>query len=146
MCYLKEVLSNFNHKILEKQLRKVIVKSHALKRNYLLVTFKDFAKSLNNFDLEFFLKDCFRKPKLLLAANMLIYLNTSTNRYINNSRPLWPLGPHTFLHRIDTSGVKIRHALKKYIFFSQSRESEKVILRKSLYSLTNFAKRSIVDA
>ena len=83
------------------------------------VIFKDFAKSLSNFDHDFFLKNCFRKLKLLLAANMLIYLNTSTNRYIKNSRPYVTPGSHTFLHQIDTSGVKIRHVLKKYIFFSQ---------------------------
>ena len=77
---------NFKRKVLEKQLRKVIAKLQALKSNFLHVIFKDFAKSLSNFDHDFFLKDCFPKPKLLLAANMLIYLNTSTNRHIKNSR------------------------------------------------------------
>ena len=60
------------------------------------VIFKDFAKSLGNFDHDFFLKDCFGKPKLLVAANMLIYLNTSTNRCIRNSRPLGGFGSYFF--------------------------------------------------
>ena len=33
-----------------------------------------------------------------------------------------PLWPQAFLRRINTSGVKIRHILKKYILFSQSRK------------------------
>ena len=94
--------------------------------------FKDFAESLSNFDYEFFLKDCFGKPKLLLAANMLIYLNTSTNRYIKNSRLLGHFGLILFLRRVNTSGVKIRHVLRKYISFSQNRKIEKLILQKSL--------------
>ena len=36
-----------------------------------------------------------------------------------------PFGPHTFLHRINTSEIKIRPAFKKImIFISYSRESE----------------------
>ena len=55
-------------------------KFQALKTNYVWDwDFKDFAKSLINFDHDFFLKDCFCKPKPLLAANMLIYLNAFLN-------------------------------------------------------------------
>ena len=61
-------------------------------------------------------EDCFRKPNLLLAENMLFYLNTSTNRYKKTSEP-WPIGPHTFLHQIDNSGIKMRPLLKKLTFF-----------------------------
>ena len=38
-------------------------------------------------------KDCFRKPKLLLAANMLIY---SMHQQIGISKIPGPLGPHTY--------------------------------------------------
>ena len=49
--------------------------------------FNNFAKSLSNFFHNFW-DNCFSKPKLLLDANMLIYLNKSANRDIKNS---WPL-------------------------------------------------------
>ena len=85
----------------------------ALKIIHSQVFFKDFAKSLSNFVHDFW-KDCLRKPKLLLAPNMVIYLNTSTKSCIKNSRTLAPgsLGPHT-LHRINTSEIQIRPVLKK---------------------------------
>ena len=45
---------------------------------FIHVFFKNFAKNLSNF-VHTFWKDYFHKPKLLLAASMLIYLNISTD-------------------------------------------------------------------
>ena len=55
--------------------------------------FKVFAKSLNNVVHNFW-ENCFRKPKLLLAANRLIYLNISMSKMHGT------LTGHSFLHRI----------------------------------------------
>ena len=44
--------------------------------NSLTLFFKIFAKSLNNLVHDFW-ENCFRKPKRLLDANSLIYLNVS---------------------------------------------------------------------
>ena len=65
------------NKILEKYLRKssFLVKVQ-LKWIYSYVFSKVFAKSLSNLVYDIW-KDCFPKPKLLLAANRLIYLNMS---------------------------------------------------------------------
>ena len=48
-----------------------------------------FAKSLSNF-VHGFLEDCLHKPKLLLAANRLIYLNIS----LSISKIHGPRSPH----------------------------------------------------
>ena len=67
--------------------------------------FMVFAKSLSNL-FDNFWEDCFRKPKLLLAANKLTYLNIS----ISISKIHGPQPPHA---DGTTSGVKIRPVLKK---------------------------------
>ena len=97
----------------------------AIKRNYLHVIFKDFAKTLSNFDPVFYLKDSSRKPKLLLAANANLFKYISKWVYQKFTAP-GLFGPHTFWHRINTSGVKIGHVFKNNTFFLPSRESEKL--------------------
>ena len=68
-------------------------------------TFQDFTKSLSNL-LNDVWENCFRKPKLLLAENRLIYLNISMG--ISKIYGPRPLACHSFLLRITTSG---------YLFF-----------------------------
>ena len=65
------------NKILEKYLRKssFLVKLQVLKMNSFTRIFKVSAKSLSNLVHDFW-ENCFRTPKLLLAASRLIYLNT----------------------------------------------------------------------
>ena len=113
-CSVKEILQN--GKILWKHRRKSSFSKVAGSKKgiHWQVFFIDFAKSLSIYD---FREDYFREPKLLLAPNMLIYLNTSTNRCIINLRPLAPgiLGHHA-LHRINTSGIQIRRVLKNNFF------------------------------
>ena len=65
-------------------------------------TFQDFTKSLSNL-LNDVWEYCFRKPKLLLAENRLIYLNISMG--ISKIYGPRPLARHSFLLRITISGV-----------------------------------------
>ena len=41
------------------------------------------------------------------------HIETGTSKFTTLS----PLGPHVYLHRIDTSGAKIRSVLKKFMTF-----------------------------
>ena len=43
------------------------------------------------------------------------------------------LDPHTFLHKLNTSRVKIRPVLKKFIFIFQSRDREKLVFVKIIF-------------
>ena len=63
--------------------------------------FKVFAKSLSNL-VHHFWGECFHKPKLLLAANRLVYLNTSIG--ISKIHDPRILARYSFSHRITTSG------------------------------------------
>ena len=80
---------------------------------------KVFDKSLSNLVHDFW-EHYFFKPKLLLVANRLIYLNISI--VISKIYCPRPPTPYSYLHRITTSGVKIRPVLNKLIFISSSRE------------------------
>ena len=65
--------------------------------------------SLSNFVHDFW-EDCFYKPKLLLAANRVIYLNISIS--ISKIHDPQPLVRHSFLHSITTSG----ETTSRYLF------------------------------
>ena len=47
-----------------------------------------------------------------------VILKVNYKGYIKIHGPLFPktLCPHTFLHRVDTSGLKVRLLFKKFIF------------------------------
>ena len=92
------------------------------------VSFKVFPKSSSNLVYDFW-EDCFPKPKLILAANRLINLNTSIG--ISKFTVLGPLKRHSFLHRITTSGVKIKPVLKKVhdIYFMKQRTRQAFIAK-----------------
>ena len=82
------------NKILEKipQGNFIFSKVTGPKNEFIHIFFNAFAKNLNNFVHDFW-ENSFRKPKLLLAANRLIYLNISIFEYIKNSRS--PVPSHT---------------------------------------------------
>ena len=115
---LRKKSSQTLNKILEKYLRKnpLFIKVVGSKEEFIgNWEFKEIDKyfssilqCLSKFD---FWEDCLGKPKLLFALNMLIYFNALTNRRIKNSRPPAPW-THT-LHRINTSGIQVRPALKE---------------------------------
>ena len=86
-CSVKEGLCNFKQNPWKIPKKKFIF-SKPYKWIHSHVFFKDFTKNLSNFVRDFWV-DCFRKLKLLLIANMLIYLNTSGNGYIKIHDP-WP--------------------------------------------------------
>ena len=88
------------------------------KNEFICTYFSRFlSKSLSNL-VHDFREDCFRKTKLLLAANRLIYLNILIGLWkIQSPAPSCAIAG--FLHRISTSGVKNRPVLKKnswYLF------------------------------
>ena len=64
-----------------------LVQLQALKINSSTCVFKVFAKDLSNL-VHDFLEDCFPKPKRLLAANRLIYLNISIDLSKTHGSPL----------------------------------------------------------
>ena len=65
------------------------------------VFFKAFAKSLSDLVCDFW-EDPFHNPKLLLAANRLIYLNS---QYVYKKFTVpGPLAHHSFLYRITIAG------------------------------------------
>ena len=96
--------------------------------------FKVFAESLSNL-VHYFWENCFRKPKLLLAANRLIYLNIS----IGVSKFHGPLARHSFFY-------KNNYLWSNYlmIFILWSRKRWKLLLR-NYFPLTVFTKRFIVN-
>ena len=100
------------NKILEKFPRKssFLIKLQVLKMNSFTSIFQGF-----NLVHDFW-EDCFSKPKLLLAVNRQIYLNTSIG--ISKIYVPSPLARHSFLHKTTTSGVKIRLALKKIMILN----------------------------
>ena len=116
-CSMKKVIWNFKQNPWRKPKKRLIISCRLGKEIHIHAVFKDFAKGLSNFVHDFW-EDCFRKPELLLAANMLIYFNTSTNRDIENLLRLLPLSPILFLYRIITSRVKTRPVSKNSNIFS----------------------------
>ena len=103
--FCKRSLLKLSNKIFEKYLNEssFLVKLQVLKMNSFSRFFQGFywKLGLSNLFLNFW-EDCFRKLKLLFAANRLIYLNISMD--ISKINGPGPLAHHSFLHRI-TSGV-----------------------------------------
>ena len=62
---------------------------------------------------------------------LLLYWKAVIVKGISKSTASSPLGPRTFLDKVNTSGVKIRPVFKIFVMLiSQSRKREKLILRK----------------
>ena len=74
---VKEVSETFKQNPQKIHKVEFIFSKVATSKNEFMYFFKVFAESLSNLVHDFW-ENCFRKPKLLLAANRLIYLNMST--------------------------------------------------------------------
>ena len=117
-----ETLKQSYWKIPKKNLSKV---SSLKKWIHSRAFFNMFSKSLSNL-IHDFRKDCFPKPKLLLAANKLIYLNISIG-LSNIFKVPAPLARYSFSDRATTFRVKIRSALEEnswYLFLETSLYSD----------------------
>ena len=75
-------------------------------------------------------EDCFYKPKLLLAANRLIYLNRSIS--ISNIHGFGPLARHSFLHSIASL-----EELLQDIYFNSASFTKIIIICENNYSREN---------
>ena len=76
--------------------------------------------------------ECFYKPKLLLAANRLIYLNINQQVYQEFTDPDH-LARHSLLHSITTSG----ETTSRCFYFNAASFPKRVIIFENNYSREN---------